>query len=323
MDDSRYSLRPFRDDDYETLSRIGSRINPDFPVTAVELRQWNQMYREPGLVKLDFFVDDRSSGAGVAYGSLRHAPEMFHPHRYWVEVGVDPGHRHQGIGRAVFDHLESVAQRRSAETLWASVRAEDERSLRFFERTGFTERRRVWMSRLTLEALTTAGHRDGTSAPESGVTFTTLSEEGADRPEVRERIYRLDIEANRDAPRLGTGTDLTFEQYSEIAFRGTRYFPEAVFLARVGEEYVSMSTLHRLPAEPDTLLVGFTGTLPSYRGRHLASELKRRAVEFARARGYRFVRTFNDSDNPRIWAINQRMGFQVQSVWVRGEKRLA
>jgi RimJ/RimL family protein N-acetyltransferase len=81
-----------------------------------------------------------------------------------------------------------------------------------------------------------------------------------------------------------------------------------------------MSTLYHLPAEPDTLIVGFTGTLPSYRGRGLASELKRRAVEFARAQGYQYLRTFNDSENPRIWAINQRLGFQVQRIWVRGEK---
>ena len=61
-----------------------------------------------------------------------------------------------------------------------------------------------------------------------------------------------------------------------------------------------MSTLHHSPAEPDTLMVGFTGTLPAYRGRGLATELKRRAVEFARTRGYQVLRTFNDSENPRI-----------------------
>jgi RimJ/RimL family protein N-acetyltransferase len=116
-------------------------------------------------------------------------------------------------------------------------------------------------------------------------------------------------------------TDISFEQYSEHTFRDPRYDPEAVFLARVGDEYVAMSTLHHWPAEPDTLMVGFTGTLPAYRGRGLATELKRRAVEFARTRGYQYLRTFNDSENPRIWAINQKIGFQVQRVWLMGEKR--
>jgi ribosomal protein S18 acetylase RimI-like enzyme len=320
MDESRYRIRSFRDDDYATASRVDSRLNPDFPVTPDEIRQWNRLFQEPNLVKLDFIVEDRSCGAGVAYGSLHHDPEMYHPHRFWAEVDVDPDHQHRGIGRALYEHLEGLARTRSVETLWASVRADDVRSVRFFERAGFAERRRSWMSRLSLEATPTEMVGVGHKSALSGVTFTTLAEEGADRRDVQERIYRLDLEASRDAPRMGKMTDISFEQYAELAFRGPRYYPEAVFLARVGNEYVSMSTLHHLPAEPDTLIVGFTGTLPSYRRLGLASELKRKAVEFARAHGYQYLRTFNDSENPRIWAINQKLGFQVQRVWVRGEK---
>ena len=321
MDESRYSVRPFRDDDYDVRSRIGARVDSDRAFTAEEFRQWDRIYREPRLVKLDLIVAERDSGAGVAYGSLHHNPDMYHPRRFWVEVDVDPDHQHRGIGRALYEQLEGLAHARSVELLWASVREDDLRSVRFFERAGFVVRRRSWMSRLSLDAATPVRLGVGPKGPISEVTFTTLAEEGAGRRDVQERLYRLDIEASRDAPRIGEATDLSFEQYSEHTFRDPRYDPEAVFLARAGKEYVAMSTLHHWPAEPDTLMVGFTGTLPAYRRRGLATGLKQKAVDFARARGYRYLKTFNDSENPGIWAINQKLGFQVQRVWLTGERR--
>ena len=321
MDESRYQVRPFRDDDFETASRIDTLLEPDFPVTADEIRHWDRVFRKSNMVKLDLLVEDRVSGTGVAFGSLFHVPEMYHPRRFWLEVSVDPGHQHQGVGRALFDQLQELALARSVETLWASVRAEDLRSVRFFERTGFSVRRRRWMSLLSLDTPPPASTALRPKDLPPGVTFTTLAEEGADRRDVRERVYRLDLAASEDEPRLEKMTPISFEEYAEGAFQGPRYFPEAVFLARAGEEYVAMTTLHHLPAEPATLAIGFTGTLPAYRGHGLASELKRRAVEFARARGYRYLRTFNDTENPRIWAINQKLGFQIQKVWVLGEKK--
>ena len=321
MDESRYSVRPFRDDDYETRSRLARRLEPDRPFTAEELRQWDRIFREPQLVRLDFIVEMRASGVGVAYGSLHHIPDMYHPRRFWVEVAVDPDHQHRGIGRALYEQLENLAHARSVEVLWAGVRADDLRSVRFFERAGFAVRRRSWMSRLSLEGAIPERLGVGPEGPASGLTFTTLAKEGAGRRDVQERIYRLYLEASRDAPRMEKTTDMSFEQYSEHMFRDPRYDPEGVFLARAGDEYVAMSTLHHWPAEADTLMVGFTGTLPAYRGRGLATELKWRAIKFARTRGYRYLRTFNDSENPRIWAINQKLGFQVQRVWLMGEKR--
>lgn len=321
MDLSRYAVRPFRDGDYEARSRIGNQLEPEFPTTAEELRQWDRMYLAPQLVKLDFIVEERASGRGVAYASLHHMPSMFNPRRFWAEVQVEPGHQHQGIGLALYKQLEGLALGHQAELLWAGARADDERGVRFFERAGFSVHRRTWMSRLALDTVRPDALRPGPGIRAPEVTFTTLVEEGADRRDVQERIHRLDTEASRDSPRMGRMTEISFEQYAELAFRGPRYFPEAVFLARVDHDYVAMTTFERLPAEPDTVLVGFTGTLPAYRGRGLASELKRRAVEFARARGYRYMRTFNDSENPRIWAINEKLGFAVQLVWLTGEKR--
>jgi len=321
MNDSRYRTRPFRDGDFEPISRLITRLQPDQPITSEELRQWFLIFRDPRFTRLDLIVEERSSAAFAGYGTLYHVPDMYHPRRFWAEVAVDPDHQHRGIGRTLYNQVEELARARSAEILWSSVWTDELRSVRFFGQAGFIERRRRWGSRLDLgiTSPTTRGGEPIRLPP--GVTFTTLAEEGADRRDVQERLYHLELATSRDEPRMEVMTDISFEQYSEYAFHGPRYFPEAVFLARAGDEYVAMTTLTHLPAEPGVLMVGFTGTLPDYRGRGLATELKRRAMEFARASGFRYLKTFNDSENPAIWAINRKLGFQIQRVRMTGEKK--
>jgi len=83
-----------------------------------------------------------------------------------------------------------------------------------------------------------------------------------------------------------------------------------------------MSSLERDLARPDTLRVGYTGTHPDFRGRGIGTELKRRAAHFARGRGFRYLIAGNDSLNGPILAINRRLGFRPETVWIQGEKSL-
>ena len=76
------------------------------------------------------------------------------------------------------------------EALWAGARDDDLRSVRFFERADFALRRRSSMSRLPVEVATPERFGVGRMGPVSGVTFTTLAEEGAGRSDVQERIHR-------------------------------------------------------------------------------------------------------------------------------------
>jgi GNAT superfamily N-acetyltransferase len=56
-----------------------------------------------------------------------------------------------------------------------------------------------------------------------------------------------------------------------------------------------------------------TGVLSAYRGRKIALALKVLAARYARQHGAREIGTDNDSLNPPILAINQKMGYQPHS----------
>ena len=323
MDERTYTFRPFRDSDYEQIGRINSVILPEFPETGADVRRWTQIIeREPDRLARKLIVEEVESGQVVAWGGLSHTLFNFHPDRYFLRVVVHPAHRGRGVGHEVYERLEREARQRGVERLWSHAREDEPFSLRFLERHGFVPVRKTWDSRLTVADWDPLAVPDRTPAlAKAGIRVTTFAAEGADRPEVRRRVYELGRLSSKDTPRLGDYQMVSFEEFVEVNLEGPHILPDAIFLACKGEEYVGWSTLQTFESLPDTLDIGFTGTLPEYRGRGIASELKRRAIAYARDHGYSYVITGNDSLNPRIWAINEKLGFQRRTTIVHGEKK--
>lgn len=323
MDREKYRVRPFSERDYGSVSRIGNLVNPEFPFSEEEKRHWESQFLGPRLLNEKWVVEERRTGEVVAQGTLSHSPFSYDPHKFWAGVMVDPAHRGRGIGRALSAIIESEAASHQAVCLWVNVRRDDPRSLEFARRLGFAELRVVWVSTLDLSRLgSLPSSRRAKELEQEGIRFTTLADEGPKRPEVRQRLFDLYDEAARDVPRMGESTPISFEQFvSQFDVPG--FLPEAYFLACVGETYVATTYLERNLAEKDALRVGFTGTRVAYRGRGIASELKRRALEYARRAGVRYLRTVNDSLNAPMWAINQKQGFVRTVEWVAEERRFS
>jgi len=324
MDSGRYEIRPFAEPDYEAGARLNSLWMPEFPETVEDARRWHDIIaKDPDRLMVRLVGEERGTGSVIAWGGLVHTLFNFHPHKYYVRVVVDPAHRRRGIGEEMYRRLEKIAMERHAICLWGNAREDDPSSLRFLEHHGYVATRKTWSSRLRLTDLDLSKFPDRTKAlMDSGIRFSTYAEEGADRPDVQRRLYELGKITSEDVPRLGEYAPVSFEEFMTIDLAGPNAIADAVFLACVGEKYVAWSTLQRLPGLPDTIDIGFTGTLPEFRGRGIASELKRRAVLYARAHGYRYLVTGNDSLNPRIWKINEKLGFTRQLVLVQSEKKL-
>ena len=323
MDEGRYRLRDLVDTDFAALARIWTRVDPERPISEEEIRDQFRYTDEPRFLRHRRSIVEVESNTVVGSGSLWQTATAFDPNFAFAGVVVDPAHQHRGLGRRMFNDLEDAARAHRLQGLWAGVRADDPRSVRFFEAAGFREKRRMWTSRLDVtEVPPDLPPRTPERWAADGIVFTTVREEGPDRPEVREALYRLSVDAMQDVPRIGGRLTSTFEEFTRSVFRGAGYLPEAMFLARVGDRYVAFSLLFRHAAEPGVLHVLLTGTHPSYRGRGLAGELKRRTIEFARRNDYRFIETDNDSENERIWSINRQLGFRQFRTWIMGQREL-
>jgi len=318
---SGYRIRPYRAEDLPAVTRIGNRIDPENSTSDAEAAAWEASF-EDGILKRRCVVEEEATGTVVASAGLEQHPFMRLPGKYWTGVAVDPDHVRRGVGRSLAEWTDREAVALGAVAIWTSVKESDERARRFYDASGFTTVRTVWNSRLDVESAHLDSLRDrGSELAASGIRFTTLAEAGAGSPEVRHRYYELHEAVSADAPSIDDHTPITYDEFARLLLDRPGLSPAGVFLAVDGAKFVGLTTIEEMQNEPGACTVGFTGTLAAYRGRGIATELKRRALLYARAAGYRSIRTFNDSLNAPIWAINERLGFRRGATFLQGEKR--
>jgi mycothiol synthase len=323
MLDSRYRLRRLAAGDADAHVAILNRIDPDHPITVEQWRREDEFVHTPPMICHQFAIDETSSDCLVAVGGTVTALDSVGEGNFWVGAGVDPDPRGRGLGRVLARVLEDAATESGALRLWASAPVADGRAVRFLHLQGFREKPTNWMSSLDLNEVATPPPPNEESIRAEGVEITDLASEGPEDPEVIEKVFAVVAATMGDAPRMGAYVPVTREQFSALMISGPDFLPEGLLLARAEGRYVGMSNLRRIAAEPQVLYQMFTATLPEYRGRGIATALKRRGIRFARDHGYRSIRTDNDSLNTAIWSINQRLGFRGQRETVWAEKSLA
>ena len=111
----------------------------------------------------------------------------------------------------------------------------------------------------------------------------------------------------------------TYEQYVVAEIDHPDFMPAGTFIALDGGRWIGVSALIR---QPGFLLNSMTGVLREWRSRGLARWLKLHTLRHALECGATEIRTFNDSINPAILALNDSLGFRVAAVQVRYRKEL-
>jgi GNAT superfamily N-acetyltransferase len=313
------TIRPFGADDYEGWAALNNEVYPDHPTTAEEVRYYDgiglERYRRAKFVAVD---GERIVGTA----SFDQVPWMYHPRKFSMNAIVAPHHRRRGLGSALYERLLLELRRFDPLALRVSVRESSPEGLSFVGARGFVEERRTWVSELDLgsfDATRFAGAEE--RATRTGIGIKTLAELSREDPDWRRKYFELGIEAGKDVPRPDAYTYPTFEEYGKIHFESPSFLADGSFVAVDGGKYVGLSDLED-KGDADTIDTGFTGVLREYRGLGIALALKLRAIEYARKRGAKRLTTGNDSNNQRMLAINDALGFKRTPAWIGFVKRL-
>lgn len=315
-------MRPFDDGDYPRYVEVTNLSYPDLTWTVEEERHWHATWDHARytLVRVVAEVDGWIAGIG----RINHIPDEFHPHKYYLEVAVDPAVRRRGIGSALYEWLLSDLRARGAIAARAGVHRETEgESIAFLLRRGFKEIQRGWQLRLNVAAFSFDGFAGAEGrVADHRIAVTTLAAECARDPDALRKAYALCMACERDMPSAYPVTETPFEQFLTHTLESPNAAPEAYFLAKNGDLYVGMSTMYRPVAEPGVLYQGLTGVLREYRGRGIAMALKLQTIRFAGEQGYREIRTWNDVRNRPMLGINEALGFVKQPASINYEKSL-
>jgi GNAT superfamily N-acetyltransferase len=315
------TIRPFQDRDYPGIVSVANAIYSDYPWSVNETRHEDARYNGAKFVQRRF-VASLPDGRVVAHGGFHHVPNMYHPQKFWIDVLVHPEFQRRGFGSRLYDHVMAALGPSRPVTLWSNVRETFEDSLRFATRRGFAEIRRAWESRLDVASFDPTPFQARAEAAVSRMAVVTVAEERERDPRWREKLHGMHLDVSADVPQPDVFTPQTIDQFQQRLLDNPAYVPDGHILAKDDDRYVAESFVFRSEERPDILYQGLTGTRREYRGRGIALALKLRVVDFAKRRGYREIRTWNDTLNTPMLHINETMGFVRQPAWVMLAKTL-
>ena len=308
------AIRPFemKDEDYQLAVDIGNAVSTEYPETLEEWKEWDEK-RSKAVKWGRYFAE--LDGLTVGYAFYIQNLWINHPGKLSVGVRVLPDYRKRGVGTALWEHLSVEVEKFDPLRLRTGTREDCVEGVRFAQKLGFTESMRDWESRLDPASLNLAEwERYYRRMAEEGIDIKTVVELESD-PNRDRKLYELEWAIDRDVPSPEPPSKVPFEEFQKVWER-TNLIPDAWFVAVEKGEYVGMTNLWSSQAETDVLYVGLTGAIRSHRGRGIATAVKLKSIEFARQRGIREIRTWNETRNEAILDINNRMGFVRQPAHI-------
>ena len=313
-------IRPFNqsDADYQALSDISNAVWPDRPSVPQAIKESDKR-RDPKYYLQRVVVEsDGEMVASAIYGES----EWTHvPGKFFIRMQVRPDHQRTGIGTALYDHIMSDLAERGPTIFESYAREDRQEGMDFLEKRGYKRTMRDQMSELAVADFDSEPFAwTADRMAEIGVEIRSVAELEADGVDWKREMWELEHELLQDVPTDDPVTKQPFERWLEWLTHPS-FIPEAYFIAIKDGRFIGVTSLWQSLAEKDKLHTELTAVVRSLRRKGIATALKARAIEFARDREARVVRTENEENNP-MYDLNVRLGFKPVPAWWTYRKEL-
>jgi len=306
--------------DLEWIAPLISSVDVE-PTSVTELREWYER-KLPDDIHLRVAED----GSGERFGFLclyrYHAGEQM---RFRFYLIVEPACRRQGVGAALYEHLEELALSLKADGITTDIRDNDPESRRFAEKRGFIQKSHDIQMMLELASFNEEPYSTSMAAlTAQGFRFTNMAELGNDE-EAQRKLFELNNSVTATQPgHNGIPSWSSFEEFQRTVCQMPWYQPagQMVVIDTSTGEWAAMSAITRFE-NADHAYNLFTGVDPRYRGRKLGQSVKALALCHARDHlGVDRVHTNHNADNDPMIAIDRKLGYVQIPGTCRMEKTL-
>lgn len=249
------------------------------------------------------FLLAEADGKLVGTAEFNRDMGSYHPQKWSIAVNVLPEARRHGVGGELSDRMMELLIERGAISAITRVSDEDSDSIRFTEKRGFQEVKRDFESELDITCLPPGVLNSVVDCPASIVPISEM-----DTPEFRRNFHEAFEEIRIDTPRTEPPTRLEFDHFQEILFDEPDFLPEESRVAIVDGKIAGFTGFYKMEQEGG-LFQWLTGVRREFRRLKIAKAMKIDALRGAVAKGYRTIRTDNDTRNAPMLAINDQLGF--------------
>jgi mycothiol synthase len=269
------------DEEYEAWRAVRLAVVPEERCLSVgEMRAQDS----PDRLLLLAFMDGDVVGSGLADRSDTAGAGFVAPR-------VLSGHRRMGVGSALLQALADHCRGLALTPLVAGV--DDEGSLAFAERHGFVEVDRE------VEQVRAVGDEPAPTGLPAGVEVIEASQ----RPDLWAASFEtFGKEALADFA-LYAPLQISAEQWN------TSWYGDPMFLALYDDEVIGCAGLNRDTDRPERAENALTAVRRTWRGRGIASHLKRRALHWAALNGLEEIYTWTQVDNAPMRRLNEHLGY--------------
>jgi GNAT superfamily N-acetyltransferase len=191
----------------------------------------------------------------------------------------------------------------------------------FLEGQGYVLDNRYPRSELDLTAFDFAPYAGlGARMDSLGLTIKSGAELTISDPDYQRKLYDLDWILEQDEPSEGEWIQQPFDEYVKSTFGHPEYNPESWFIAVDPEgNYAGISMLFADQFFPEKMHTGWTGVDRPYRRKGVATAMKIKAFEYARAHGIKRIQTDNHETN-HMYQINLQFGFSPLPAYLDYKK---
>lgn len=316
-------IRPFGEEDRATIIEMLNKLSQPHRRESAEIwRSWDNM-RPKDEVSMRLVVGTPA----IAYVNAvdRGTSAWRNPGKCGFQLVVNEKHRHQGIGDMLYRKVLDFARERNLKKLRTTVieATGAEPAVAFLKKRGFVELERMKPSHLDVTSFDAAPFNGAIERVEQiGIRLFSYADL-EDTEENRHKLYDLCTQIDREMPhRDPQATESPSYDFWIQEINQPYWCWDSIILAESDGKWVGVT---QLCFDPDTNIGGTatTGVLKEYRGRGLATALKLRVIEVAKAHNCPTITTENQEDNAPMLAINRKLGFQPDWHYVSYVKELA
>jgi GNAT superfamily N-acetyltransferase len=302
------TIRRIGHDDEASLAqyvRIRNTVAPENTDSLEQIGWQGKAYPGQGARFLAVGTDGVAAGTATTGRIWMYGPEF---ERYWLGIWVLPDARGRGLGSALYTAASDVAREAGKTGFQTELSEVHEDGHRFLAHRGFVETDRSKMVRLDL-----AGLRPPEPQLPGGIRLVTLAE----RPDLVAGVHLTAIEAFRDIP----GDDIHVGTLEAFLARDVDRvgIPQDAFFVAVDEvtgDVVGYASLIYDAASTTVAYHDMTAVRRAYRGRGIATALKRATIAWAIEHGLEALDTGNDEENVPMRAVNLALGYRPVPDWI-------